>query len=444
MVSAPVKTQKNKVLQIAFLSLLLLLKLSVSFADQVTHSFELSLSEAETLALTNDPGVAQLSSRANALTEQSIADQQFQDPLLIVGMMSLPVDSFSRSQEPMTQLQLGLKQRFPRGRTLHYQGKKSQALAEELDESSRNEQRRVLNAVRSAYFELYYQQQAKQIIQDNRQWFDQLVAITESHYSSGKRNQQDVIQAQLERDRLDDREANVITLLELAQSDLAKWVGIDHAQRSLVHQLPKLQVSFPLEDNEINNVLLGHPLVRSQNEAIKASEADVSIAEQQYWPGFSVDVRYGDRIGRDPDGDKRDDFVSVMAMVDLPIFTSKRQDKRLQASQYKAQSARFAKTDLLRELKRRSQRELAHWQQLKERVGLYEKKLLPNAKLNVNAALKAYQSGVSDFPTVVSAQITQLNLELEFTKLKTAQYKTYAMLRYLLGDGDNALAGDSL
>ena len=38
---------------------------------------------------------------------------QLPDPKLKIGVMNLPLDSFERDQEAMTQLQLGLQQAFP-------------------------------------------------------------------------------------------------------------------------------------------------------------------------------------------------------------------------------------------------------------------------------------------------------------------------------------------
>ena len=48
-----------------------------------------------------------------------------------------------------------------------------------------------------------------------------------------------------------------------------------------------------------------------------------------------IDVTYGERTGRNLNGSGRADFFSAMLMVDIPLFTNKRQDKRLTASQKK-------------------------------------------------------------------------------------------------------------
>ena len=77
----------------------------------------LTLAEAETLAISNDPSVESVKSRQVALNELEVAAGQLPDPQLKFGLMSLPTDTFNLGQEPMTQVQVGVVQRFPRGQS---------------------------------------------------------------------------------------------------------------------------------------------------------------------------------------------------------------------------------------------------------------------------------------------------------------------------------------
>ena len=86
----------------------------------VLFANELTLLESEQLALDSDFITREFNTRSASLSERVIADGQLPDPKIKLGIMYMPVDSFDRSQEPMTQLQVGIQQSFPRGRTLHY------------------------------------------------------------------------------------------------------------------------------------------------------------------------------------------------------------------------------------------------------------------------------------------------------------------------------------
>ena len=63
-----------------------------------------------------------------------------------------------------------------------------------------------------------------------------------------------------------------------------------------------------------------------------------------------IDITYGERTGRNLNGSGRADFFSAMLMVDIPIFTNNRQDKRLASSQQKYIASKFNRTDRLKEL----------------------------------------------------------------------------------------------
>ena len=86
-----------------------------------------TLEEAERLALSDDPAVQRLQARARALAENAVADGQLPDPKLKLGAVNFPTDTFNRSDTPMTQLQVGLRQAFPRGRSLTYRSRRTEA-----------------------------------------------------------------------------------------------------------------------------------------------------------------------------------------------------------------------------------------------------------------------------------------------------------------------------
>ena len=61
----------------------------------------LSLKEAEQIALDLDPMTKVFAARAEAYTEQAVAEGQLPDPKLKLGTVNVPVDSFDIEQEPI-------------------------------------------------------------------------------------------------------------------------------------------------------------------------------------------------------------------------------------------------------------------------------------------------------------------------------------------------------
>ncbi|MBF8270865.1 MAG: Cu(I)/Ag(I) efflux system outer rane protein CusC [Gammaproteobacteria bacterium] len=291
---------------------------------------DLQLREAEQLALDLDPLSKGFVTRSEAYSEESIAEGQLPDPTLTLGTESLPVDEFG-IDEPMTQFQIGLQQAFPPGQTLRYKREYAEALSDV--EVARSEERalRVLRDVRLRFLEVYYRSQSTKILQQYRDLFAELFEITQKQYAAGRDNQHEVLRAQLELSLVvEDRILEAIMMRDAASGELARLLTVEHSGRPLADAFPELQ-SLP-DKPLLQERMLAHPLIRIEDAALLASKKKIGEAEQQYKPGYSVDVTYGIRPGDDMDGRGLPNMLTAMVMVDLPLFTGKRQDKRLSAA----------------------------------------------------------------------------------------------------------------
>ena len=395
----------------------------------------LTLKQAEQLALMDDPAVQRLHARAQAAAENAIADGQLPDPKLKLGAANLPTDTFNRSDTPMTQLQIGVRQSFPRGRSLTYRSRRTEAKGRAEQAMAEDKTLIVLRELRRGWLESWYNHQAGDIIKDSRKLFRQLVKITEFHYSTGAQSQQDVASAQLELSLLEDRLARSHEQEEVARADLSQWVG-DAAWQPLGNTLPTLSA---LRDRKaITTGLNQHPLIRAELARMDAADNGVQLALEQYKPGFALDLTYGFRNGRDPDGSNRPDMFTGMVLIDIPLFTSKRQDKRLAASRLNYLAAGYARADRLRKMKRQLDANYGRWQALGKREQLFNKRLLGEAGLNAEASLNAYQTGVAEFTTLIRARLRQLDARLQALRIKVDRAKVQASLLYLNGNMDGA------
>lgn len=405
---------------------------SFNITPVAADASELTLAQAEQLAQERDAMELSINAKAEALRHQSVADGQLSDPRFKLGAINFPVDSFTRGQEAMTQLQFGVQQTFPRGHTLRYSRNRTSALAGVENARAAERSLSVLRSVRKAYLELYFQLQNEKILAEHERLFTRLLDITQRQYAVGRDNQHDVLLAQLELSLLQDRRAENSGLKEAAVAQLAKWIGAQYTGRPLPDRQPVLP-ALPILD-EIIADLYRHPLILAHDHMIDASRYQVSIAEEQYKPGWTVDVTYSERTGSDLQGSGRDDFLSAMVLVDVPLFTRQRQDKRVLAGQQRHLAAKFARTDELRELARQAGRIYASWKQLGERYSLYEAHTIIEAQQNAETTLKAYQNDVADFTTLMRARLLELNTRLSMLRLYVERAKVQSDLLYFVGD----------
>ncbi len=396
-------------------------------------SAALSLTEAERLALEADPVIQATEARAESLREDAVADGQLPDPKLRIGLYNLPLDSFDISQEPTTQLRFGYLQAIPRGDTLEYRQRRTEWLANAQSARAKAERRRVQQAVREKFLEVFFQVRAAAIVRESRRLFEQLVDVTRYQFAAGRVTQQDVLRAQLELSRLDDRETKIRNREETQRASLATWIG-EAAWQPLSPELPVLP-RLP-EKAVIATSLDRHPLLAFKSAQEESHRQGVQIAREQYKPGWNLGIEYRKRFGENPDGSDRTDMMAAMVTFDLPFFTGQRQDKRLNASLQKATAARLDKADTRRKLEAMLAREYANWERLGERHRLYETRLVREARANADAALKAYQSGLTEFTTLMRARLTELDVRLAELRIWTDRAQAQARLLYLLTEDD--------
>ncbi len=396
----------------------------------------LTLSEAEQLALAEDPAIIASRARAEALREQSVAAGQLPDPKLLLGMWNVPVDDFSISREPTTQLRTGIRQAFPRGNSLEYRQRSTEWMGEAEASRTRTTQLEIQRDVRQAWLELYYQQRAAGIVQESRDLFEQLVEITRSHFASGRVSQQDVLQAQLELSRLDDRATQISKQADIQRARLSRWLG-ERAWAPIDDSFPQLP-SLPGRE-QLRAGLLSHPAIKAASARVESRQQLVKAAREQYKPGFNLGVEYRKRFGDNPDGSSRTDMMAAMVTLDLPLFTDKRQDRQLSASQSLADAAIQAREQRLRELRRMLDADYARWERLGEQESLYRENLLREAHENADAALSSYQNGINEFTTLMRARLLELEVSLQDIRIRVDRAKAAASLLFLAAGTPDAL-----
>ena len=408
----------------------LMIALLATMPAQAQVPASLTLMAAEDLALEQEPGQAALNARAKALEDQSVVAGQLPDPTLRVGIANFPIESGGFSTEGMTQAQIGLRQSFPPGNTRAARTRQYQSLAAEMSENADARGRAVLMSVRSAWLETYYWEKAHSIVSESRPFFSDLLTVTRSLYSVGSKDQQDVLRAELELSRLDDRLIDINRQRARARAELSEWIGVDSG-RPIADKLPDWERAPSID--ALRAAIVRHPKLRAVDAAIDARGAGVELAKESFKPGWAMDLAYGYRDGSLPAGEPRSDFVSLSVTVDLPIFRRNRQDRGLAAALSERHAVSQSRDALLRTLNSQLDSEYARWQDLSRRVDLYDRLILNQTRDLANAALASYQSETGDFADVMRGFIDQLDTQLDLIRLKVDRAQSYSVLADLGG-----------
>jgi outer membrane protein TolC len=403
----------------------------LSSATSSIFAASLSIEEAGRLALEADYTLRAIHARSQSMSELSIATEKLPDPQLKLGFANLPTDSFNLGQEPMTQTVIGVRQMFPRGQIRSLSSARINESVARNDAEAEDRKQMVLLTVREQFTRIYLHRARQVILRQSLDVFADLAEITRDYYATGRALQQDVVQAQLELSRVEERLTRFQQREEEARAQLAEWIGAD-AYRDLEPRWP--HIAQPAPAQEIIEDLIEHPRIQAWQHEIAKSKTSEEIARQSYKPGFALDLAYGGRGGRNPDGSGRADMLSVFVTMDIPLFTKNRQDRVLASKIADTSATQFARDDIYRSMKARVDQNTASLTREQERIKLYEEYLLPQAVFNAETAFEDYQDAVDDLTTLMRARIGEYELRLSYADLRADEIITRARLLYLQGE----------
>jgi hypothetical protein len=267
----------------------------------------ITMEQAVNTAISNDPWLDGNLLMQRSLTAQSKAADSQPDPVLSLGLVNLPTDGFAFGQEAMTQLKLGLAQRFQRGDSGAIQQKQLQQLAAQYPLQREDRKAKVAVTVAQLWLDAYMADQSIKLIERERGLFSQLADIVQASYSSAqdKTRQQDVVRAQLEISRIEDRLTIFKGQRDTSLAKLFEWLGADNRydettsfELEIADDIPNSQpvsaeraALFTARNRQkLANILAGHPLVGALEQRIQASFSGIELARQKYQAQWGVNA----------------------------------------------------------------------------------------------------------------------------------------------------------
>ncbi|CAH8238624.1 Heavy metal RND efflux outer membrane protein, CzcC family [Vibrio aestuarianus] len=430
----------------------LLIPIAVNATEPVATSKANVLTQLIETALSIDASRQQYFAQSQAIRETGVASSTLMDPKLKVGFGGLPVDSFKFDQDPMTNISVGLMQQFERGSTLTLQAKKAEQQADGMALQVRQRELEVANSMTQLWLELGYQQYAQRILRENQSLMSELERFIETNYSLGKSEAQDLLQAQLQVSKLDEKLQANHQIQSRILSQLSEWLGsawlANQPTLSADNQLPWAQLTEQLtsmtEQNQHFTQLMKHPMIGMAEAEINTSKTQVEIAQTAYQPQFGVEVMYAYRQANDMKGQPASDLVSAYLTMDIPLFTGNRQDRNHAAAQYQVGAAKSQRDVLLAQMNAKVNALLVDKANLEQRLERYHSTLLTQAKARTQAIERGYENSTAQFNDVVSAASDELALQLEQARLTTDLNLTNSNLAYLLSGFDFQVAAPAL
>lgn len=407
---------------------------AVLLSPMAWASETLVVDQAVSMALQNNPRLVELSQRVRAAQMKPSQAMALADPMVSLNLQNLPTDTFNRSQEAMTQLQLSVSQKLP------WPGKRAlrgdvanttiQIRRHELEAARIN----LIRDVRKAWWQLYFTDRSLDALGDNQTQLRQWVKVAQSRYRVGEGQQQDVLQAQVELSGLlvsemalkGKRRAAAARLNALMDRDNLAPVVLSEVKAPMPGDLPGF-------DQLLQQALAAQPLLAVRQSAIDTARSKLSQAQKERYPDFTLRAAYGLRDGNNPNGTSRADLFSVGVSVNLPVFAASKQDKAVEQRRYELQARRYALSDSQRQVREQLEISLADYQQSREQAELISNGIIPQTHQTLESMRVGYRVNKVVFANLIRIQIQLNNYRISYWRAITDARMAEAEIEAIIG-----------
>ncbi len=411
-----------------FLPLFLLHPVSLCLAQ--TETAPLNVDQLVEEALRNNPEILAARARWEVYKEKVPQASALEDPMFGFGIINLPTD-FSFREEDMTMKEFSISQKFPFFGKRRLMGEMAEKEAEAVSTEIQGKVHEVIKDIKSAYYDLSHVYRATEVIQRNKGILETFAKIAETRYSVGEGIQQDVVKAHVEVSKMVDE--------LLMQSQRQK--SLEAKINALLNRPPDTPMGkpeevvyrkFPYSLEDLQKMALEmNPSLQGMKKMIEMKQKAYELAKREYYPDFNFRFAYGQRDNlKDV---KQRDMLTGMFEVNIPIFYKSKQDRKVAETKADIQVAEARYQAMKNEVFFMIRDMASMIQRVDRQLDLYTTGIIPQASLQMNAAMSAYRVNKADFMTLLDSQMTLYKYELEYHQALTEFEKNVANLGAAIG-----------
>jgi len=288
--------------------------------------------------------------------------------------------------------------------------------------------------VKDAFYEYAYLASAVEIAKKNLELIKYFEEVARTKYMAAAAEHPDVIRAQVELAKIEDvsksledlREpivARLNAVLNRRSFEMLPWPQKDKFRKV---ELDRWQMIELLR--QIN------PELAALGFDVDAAKHRVELAKKKFWPDIGVGVDWVQTSGALGTGvrDSGKDPVILMFTMNLPIWRESYTAAELQAKANVRKTSQ-KKTQTENTIIVRAEQVLYNFEDSDRKIKLYGDVLVPKAEELLQASETAYQAGTIDFLSLIDAQRTLLNFQLQYERATTDNQQKLAELEMLVG-----------
>jgi outer membrane protein TolC len=379
--------------------------------------------------LARNPTLAQMIAAWQAASARYPQVTSLEDPMFAATVGPGTIAPDDSGVEFACRLEISQKLPFP-GK-LRLKGQNALAEASAAGRDVDNMRLQLVESARTAFYDYYLVDRALEINDDSLRLLREFRKNAQTRYQTGLVPEQDVLQADVEIGREQDRR---LELEQMRQVAVARINTLMHLwPDSPLPATPKqLNVAEELPDAQVlrATALARRPDLQALADHIAAEEASLGLAHKEFYPDFEPFFMHDRFMGNV--SDNRDLATMLGVRLNLPVYLARRYGAVAEAeARIAGRRAELAR--LTDQVNYQVQEAYARVQRSQKSVQLYRDTILKAAEANVKAAQSAYTTGKVPFLSLIEAQRNVVNLRDRYYEALADYFRRQAALERAVG-----------
>ncbi len=352
------------------------------------------------------------------------------DPMLTYGYFVENVETRVGPQEH----RLGLRQTIPWFGELSAGKAVASASSRAAYQKFEAQRLRVVYETAKTYCDFWYLGREIQLTKDNLELLKFWESVVRSKYKVALKTHPDVIKAQVELGKLDNRLASLEDRLWSIRADFRAELNLpDTISLPVPTRMP--DISERIDNSLVTQAAIeANPNLKALSNIIEKERASARLAGAAWAPDLTLGVDYiatGDAINPALDESGKDPWM-VSVGINLPIWFGKNNAKKSEA-EARERAAEYSLHDSRNRLVAYVEKVAFEFEDALRRNKLFRDGLVPKAKQSLEASYTAYQAGELDFLNVLDAQRQLLDFQLEQDRATSQAAAKFAELEMIIG-----------
>ncbi len=242
---------------------------------------------------------------------------------------------------------------------------------------------------------------------------DTFAEMATVRYEVGQGSQADVLQAQLEKNRLDQQRLRLKRDQRTACATLARLMDTPRVFTCAVSVPADHHAGVSLSVHAVDTTGVQRPEVRQLEVASRQAQHQVALAERRFLPDFNVQLAYLDVAASDalPSANGRDAWM-IGVGVSVPLWRSRLRAER-EAAQLRQQEVMAQQQALTAAIRAEVTNYRQRMREEAETLNLLNQTLMPQAEGLAESARSTYGAGQTGYPALLAAERARLQVHMD-------------------------------